>query len=288
MTGSVRPAQPFEPWDAVAVGWSRWWSVFENAAQPVSERLVALAGVAPGHTVLDLATGLGEPALTAARRVGPRGRVLATDMAAAMLRGAAARAEAAGLRNIMFRAMDAERPDLPPDSFDAILCRWGLMFVPGLDEALRRLVTLLKPGGGFAAAAWATREEVPMIQISSAAVAACAPLPEDPPGTLDAFRFAEPERLAAPMRRAGLVEVSWEPLPLTFEFASADAYTQFRRDVTTLDSKLRQHHPPHLVEAAWEAVTQAARDRADADGRLCLVNTALCFTGRRMAPLVAR
>jgi tRNA A58 N-methylase Trm61 len=71
--------------NVAASGWARWWEVWERAAQPVSDRLVELAGITAGHSVLDLATGLGEPAITAARRVGPRGRIIATDCSPDML-----------------------------------------------------------------------------------------------------------------------------------------------------------------------------------------------------------
>src|ERR1019366_10062593 len=66
-------------WDVAAAGWKKWWPVFERAAQHVSDRLVELAGIKAGARVLDVATGNGEPALTAARRAGAGGRVIATD-----------------------------------------------------------------------------------------------------------------------------------------------------------------------------------------------------------------
>src|SRR5260370_33969988 len=72
-------------WDDSADGWKKWWPTFERAAQRVNDRLVELAGARAGNRVLDIATGSGEPALTAARMGGPSGRVVAVDMAAGML-----------------------------------------------------------------------------------------------------------------------------------------------------------------------------------------------------------
>src|SRR5216683_8419490 len=95
-------------WDAAAAGWQKWWPVFEQAAQHVSDRLVELAGVKPGARVLDIATGNGEPAVTAARKVGAAGRVIATDQSAGMLAIARERAAALGLTNIDFHESDAE------------------------------------------------------------------------------------------------------------------------------------------------------------------------------------
>ncbi len=72
-------------WDAAAAGWKKWWPVFERAAQHVSDRLADLAGVKPGSRVLDIATGIGEPAITVAHRAGTSGRVIAIDQSAGML-----------------------------------------------------------------------------------------------------------------------------------------------------------------------------------------------------------
>lgn len=264
-----------------ASGWVRWREVWEGAAQPVSDRLVELAGLAAGHSVLDLATGLGEPALTAAQRVGRDGRVMATDFSPAMLHEAAVRAEAAGLTNIEFRVMDAETPDLDPATFDAILCRWGFMFVPDLEGSLRRLTALLKPGGRLAAATWGPSDEVPVIRTSAAVVTRVAPIPDPPAGALHAFRLSDRSILLGAMEQAGLAEVSCEEVSVAFEFASAEEYTQLRRDMTTLDAQLAERHPPDVVEAAWQAVTEAARAFDDGKGRLRFVNTVLCYSGRR-------
>jgi len=282
---SVDPAEPeIQRWNAAAAGWTRWWTHFERGARPVSERLVELAAVAPGHTVLDVATGLGEPAITAARLVGPRGRVIATDCAPAMLREAARRAESARLSNIAFREMDAGTPNLDDIAFDSVLCRWGFMFVPDLEGSLRRLLALLRPGGHLATAAWGAPDEVPFIQLSASAVAKVAPLPDAAVSPLHPFRLSDRAILIGAMERAGFAEVSREEVDVTFEFASPQEYTRFRRDMTALDAMLAEHHPPEVVEAAWQAVSKAAGAYADKEGRVCFTNTAVCFSGSRFSP----
>src|SRR5579885_2806347 len=134
-------------WDEAAAGWTKWWPTFERAAQVVSDRLIALAGVQPGWRVLDIATGIGEPAVSAARKVGPTGKVLAIDHSTGMLEAARKRAAQLGLTNIEFRHVDAETIALPERDFNAILCRWGLMFIPDLTGALGRMRALLAEGG---------------------------------------------------------------------------------------------------------------------------------------------
>src|SRR2546421_11220844 len=83
-------------WDKSATGWKKWVDEMTATTQPVSDRLVELAGVGPGSRVLDVAAGYGEPALTAARKAGPDGHGGAPDIPAE--RGALRRAAAAPRR----------------------------------------------------------------------------------------------------------------------------------------------------------------------------------------------
>src|SRR5260370_6406082 len=97
---AVFKAQQREQWSNVAQGWRRRWAAFEQGAQPLSDRMMNLAHVAPGQRVLDVATGIGEPAMTAARQVGPSGSVVAIDQAPQMLAVARERMQAAGIRTV--------------------------------------------------------------------------------------------------------------------------------------------------------------------------------------------
>src|SRR4051812_44473267 len=143
--GEIRETQ-HRNWDSAAVGWKEWSEFNENAGRHISERLVALAGVQSGSRVLDVAAGYGEPALTAARRAGPGGRVVGTDISAEMLAFGRERAAAAGLGNVEFTQSDASSLDFPPASFDAAVSRWGIIFEPHAEGAARRIRGFLKRG----------------------------------------------------------------------------------------------------------------------------------------------
>lgn len=158
-------AQQSAQWSAVAQGWRRRWTTFEQGAQPLSDRLMELAHVAPGQRVLDVATGIGEPALTAARRIGPSGSVVAIDQAPQMLAVARERMEAAGVANIAFVEGDAETLVLEPASFDAVVSRWGLLFFQDPLGALAHFRASLISGGWLAAAIWGLPERVPLISL---------------------------------------------------------------------------------------------------------------------------
>jgi ubiquinone/menaquinone biosynthesis C-methylase UbiE len=147
-------------WDSVAHGWEKWWRAIEIGAGKVSRRLIELASIKIGSKVLDISTGIGEPGITAAREVGNTGQVLATDISSEMLSIAKQRAINAGLQNvIVFKQGDTGTIELPNSTFDAALCRFGLMFLPDLDTALLNIYGSLVNGGRLAAAVWASPEE---------------------------------------------------------------------------------------------------------------------------------
>ena len=116
---------------------------------------------------MDIATGIGEPAVTAARKVMPNGKVVAIDISPQMLAIAKIRARSFGLDGIMeFIEGDGEKLDvLGPSTiakkFDAILSRWGLMFFPNLPAALVRIRQMLITNGRLSAAVWSVPSKVP-------------------------------------------------------------------------------------------------------------------------------
>src|SRR5215469_3400655 len=147
-------------WNNAAPGWKQLFVGLDRAAQHESDRLVELARIQWGDRVLDIATGSGEPAITAARKVGPRGLVVATDVSPAMLALARERAASLGIGNVKFVETGAEAIAIEERNFHAAVCRWGLMFVPDLEAAVRRIAELLAPGGSFATAVWSSGTKV--------------------------------------------------------------------------------------------------------------------------------
>ena len=199
-----------QTWNALADAWAKWFDAFEAAAQPVTRKLLELAAVAPGHRVLDIGTGTGEPALSAAAVVGPEGRVVAVDQAGAML--AVARRKAAGLDNIEFIESDVEPLDLR-EPFDALLSRWGLMFLPHRDQVLRKLFGFLKAGGILAASVWDVPPKVPMIALAFGVIASKLSLPPPPAGAPGPFTMADEARVTEELRAAGYSDISFERVP---------------------------------------------------------------------------
>lgn len=140
-------------WDRAVDQYQRFW---RDQLRPAHEAVLAAAALEPGERVVDVACGTGMVTLPAARAVGPRGSVLATDIAQGMVDDTARRAAEWSLTNVAVERRDAE--DLGPHAgFDVALCSLGLMYVPAPAVALAEMARVLRPGGRCVVAVWGER-----------------------------------------------------------------------------------------------------------------------------------
>ncbi len=268
-------------WDTAAPGYMDWGLVLAPQFQPVSERMLELADIQPGQRVLDVATGIGEPAGTAARRVGLSGHVIATDLAPQMLALGRELAAELGLQNIDFREMDAEAPDLPEQSFDIILCRFGLMYLPNPQVALERLHTLLVPGGRLIAAVWGPPQKVPFARWPMEVAIRVLQVPAPPPQMPGPFNLADPHRLEQLLTQAGFTAVHTEPMLLTLEWASVDDYIRFQQAILTGFNTMLAKFPVERQAEIWQAISEAAQQFITPDGTCRTENELILMVGRR-------
>jgi SAM-dependent methyltransferase len=275
-------AEQRENWDALAAGWDSVMATFERSAAPVTDRLLGLGGVRPGLSVLDVGTGLGEPALTAARIVGRTGSVVGIDISPAMVE--VARSRAAGVPNLRYFATDLESIDLPAHSFDVVLSRFSLMFAVDHVALFRSIARLLVPGGTLAAAVWGEPSAVPMMALGYAVLGERLQLPPPPPGLPGPFSMSDPRRLAEELTAAGFVNVSVAEFVVPFRLASAEEYVWFTKAVLPprLRHLLRDRAGSEDDPETWQAVRVAAQRYGSNGGDLSLPSTALCF--RAVAP----
>ena len=115
---------------------------------------IARLNLPQGARVLDVCSGSGASAIPAAQAVGPKGSVLAVDLAKNLLALGRAKAEALGLKNIEFRNGDLLDPALPASHFDAVVCVFGIFFVPDMQAAVRALWRAVRLGGRLAITTW--------------------------------------------------------------------------------------------------------------------------------------
>lgn len=250
-------------WDSAAVGWKEWSEFSESAWGHISERLVELADVRSGSRVLDVAAGYGEPALTAARKVGPDGRIVATDISAEMLAFGRERAAAAGLANVEFRQSDACSLDFAHASFDAAVSRWGIIFEPDAEAAAARIRGFLKPGARMAISSWGEPDQVPFLSIPMRTMMERLDVPPPRRGTPGIFSRPTRFSIGGLLEGAGFSEVAVEQDEVTFEFASPQQFTAYIRAVSAPIRAMIEQYASEGQEEAWDAITQAA---ADAEG----------------------
>src|SRR5215471_18217968 len=117
-------------------------------------RTIDLASLASGSQVLDVCCGAGASALPAAETVGPTGNVIGIDVATQLLELARKKAIQRNLGNIEFEVGDMLSMRFPVASFDAVICVFGIFFVPDMVMAVRELWRRVRPGGKLAVTTW--------------------------------------------------------------------------------------------------------------------------------------
>ena len=237
-----------------------------------------MAGIGESDRVLDVAAGYGEPTLTAARVVGPGGQVVASDISAGMLEFGRERAAAAGLGNIEFLESDAASLDLPVESFDAALSRWGIIFEPDGEGAAARIKGFIKPGGRMAISSWGPPDRVPFLAVPMRTVMQRLGVEPPPPGTPGPLSRPTPEAIGGLLEGGGFSDVDVDELEVDFEWESADAFTQFVKEIAPPVSNLLKPHPEEVQEETWAAVSEAVAEHAD-DGVIRMRNLVLIAAG---------
>ena len=268
-------------YDNAAPGWQKWWKTIETATQEVSKRLVELAEIKPGSKVLDIATGMGEPALTAAKQVGNTGHILAIDISPQMLSFAKERAISLGLQEVVeFKEGDAETIDLPSSTFDAALCRWGLMFLPNPKAGLSNIYGSLVKGGHFATAVWASPEKVPFISVPMNIVLQETNSP--PPRTLGPFSMSDQNNLKKFFEESGFIHTAIERIKVISDFESSDDFAAF-----TIDhggpalQKVLAGETNERKQQIEKAISKGSEKYADSTGKVRFENEAIVIVGRK-------
>ncbi|MGB5558754.1 MAG: class I SAM-dependent methyltransferase [Paracoccaceae bacterium] len=252
---SDQEAAAARQWDQAAAGWNAHSPLIREWLRLATDAMISCANISPGMRVLDVAAGAGDQTLDVATRVGPEGAVLATDFSPAILAYAAANASAAGLRNVDTCVASAERLPLDDASFDAAICRLGLMLMPRPAVALREIRRILKPGARLAALVFSDIGSNPCLAIMMRVAAAHAgATPGDPyrPGSL--VSLGKPGLLAATLGRAGFSHVVTTRMPAPMVLPSLRHYTDFVRDSGAPVVALLAHLSPSARAQAWAEI----------------------------------
>ena len=272
-------AKEEEVWASVAPGWRTHDAFIAKASAPVSQRMLQLAGLAPGKRVLDIAAGTGEPAIPAARMVSPGGSVIATDFVEDMLAVAREKAARAGVNNVEFRRVDGETLDFPGASFDAVTIRFGIMFMPEPDRCLREVHRVLRSGGRVALATWAAPDKNAWASIAAGILSKLANAPPPKPGAPGIFAFGDSNRLAGSLQLAGFRDVKVEPVEVVMaDHNSAHEYFTFLLEIAGPLAVLWSQLTPGQQDEARARISEQITGR---DGRVRMTGVAWVAAGQK-------
>ncbi len=256
-----------EQWQEAAGAWHRWGPRLEAWLGEATEVMLEMAGVGPGSRVLDVAAGAGGQTLVAARRVGPDGYVLATDISPNILEFAAESARQAGLTNVETRVMDGEDlEELEEGSFDAVISRVGLIYFPDQQKALGGMRRALKPGGKIAAIVYSTPESNKFFSIPVSIIRRRAQLPPPLPGQPGPFSLGAPGTLEEVFESAGLMDVRSQILSASLRLPSAAECVRFERESFGALHQMLSGLPESERGAVWEEIEEELRQFEGPDG----------------------
>lgn len=253
-------------WESAAPGWAKWENVLAEGLADVTDTMLDMAGVDVGMRVLDLACGAGSQSLKAADRVGPSGRVVASDISATMLMHVREAAKRRGLSNI--ETLECAAEDLTPAAgvFDAAISRLGLMLFPAPKQALEAVQSVLKPKARIAALVFTTPSANPFMSKPMQILLRHAGKEPPTPGKPGIFALGGPGVLEALLSETGLADIEVRVVRASLRMGSAaealemmqQAFGAYRAVIADLSSEARA--------AAWSEVGECLRQFEDREG----------------------
>lgn len=250
-------------WDAAAPGWDAHSPQIRAWLRTSTDAMISMAGVREGSRVLDVAAGAGDQTLDIAARVGASGAVVATDLSPAIVALAQTRARRAGFGQVQCAVADGEDLQVEAGTFDAAVCRLGLMFFPDPLRGLREMHRALRPGGGVCTVVFAGPQKNPCLTILMATARRHAglpapdpgvPAPPAPPGSL--FSLAHAGRIDALFHEAGFRDVATTAVDAVFRLPSVDDYLAFVRSSASPILQILAGLGKAAAEAAWNDIRE--------------------------------
>jgi SAM-dependent methyltransferase len=215
----------------MAAGWDDRHAYMERSARPVTEWMVDRLQARPGDTVLELAAGTGIVGFTAARTLDGKARLIVSDFSPAMLEAARRDGQELGLEDVEYRVLDAEGLDLPDQSVDGGLCRWGYMLMGDPGQALAETRRVLMPGGRLSCAVFGSPQDNPWAAVPMSVLVDLELVPRPESGQPSILALADTGRLRELFLGAGLGEPELDEVPFSWEFEDYEDYWRFLSDL---------------------------------------------------------
>jgi SAM-dependent methyltransferase len=234
--------------------------------KPATEAMLKMAGVATGHRVLDLACGAGSQTLLAAERVGSQGHVLATDIAETMLRHVRENARASGLTNVTTLVGAAEGLDVEVESFDAAICRLGLMLFVEPAKALAAVHRALRPAGKVAVVVFTTPKTNPFMAQPMQILLRHAGKSPPAPGQPGIFALGAPGVLEQLMLDSGFTAIEQRTLEVPLKVKSSAQALAFLQEAAGAYRAVLSDSSDDVRAAAWAELAEFLKTLDTATG----------------------
>lgn len=245
-----------EQWQAAAEAWYRWSPLLHHWLGNATDKMLEMAGITTGHRVLDVAAGAGEQSIEAARKAGPSGKVLATDISANILEFAQRLAKESGLNNIETKVMDGENLTLADATFDAVISRVGLIYFPDQQKALREMLRVLKPGGKAAAIVYSTPDKNSFFSIPVSIIRRRAKLPPPVPGQPGPFSLGTAGAIEKAFGQAGFSNVASVLVDSPVLLPTAKDCLQFEKESFGALHQMMSSLTDAEKQSTWEEIEQ--------------------------------
>ena len=254
-------------WEAAAGAWHHWGPAIEDWLGTATATMLEDAHLASGMRVLDVAAGAGGQTLAAARRVGPSGHVLATDISPAILEFAAGEAAREGVGTV--ETLEADGEDLSAvqdDSYDAAISRVGLIYFPDQHRALTEICRKLRPGGRLSAVVYSTPDRNGFFAIPVGIIRRIAGLPAPAPGLPGPFSLGAPGVAERAYAAAGLADITVTAVPSPVRLASAAECVRFEQESFGALHQMLSGVDAQGRAAAWSEIEEALSTFDGPDG----------------------
>src|SRR5262245_25986053 len=244
-------------WEDAAPGCARWEAAITPWMEPATQVMLSMASVTTGTRVLDLACGAGSQTLRAAQRVGAQGQVVASDIAETMLQHVRENAHAAGLANVTTLAGAAEDLDVASESFDAVICRLGLMLFVAPARALAAVRRVLRPGGKVAVVVFTTPAANRFMAQPMQILLRHADKTPPAPGQAGIFALGMPGVLDRLLVESGFVDIEQRTVVVPLRLPSAAKALAMMQEAFGAYRAVISHSPEAVRVAAWTEVAEA-------------------------------
>lgn len=255
-----------EQWQSAAEAWYRWSPTLHEWLGKSTETMLEMAGISTGQRVLDIAAGAGEQSITTAKKVGPTGYVLATDISSNILEFAQQMAKQEGLGNIETKVMDGENLSIPDGTFDAVISRVGLIYFPDQQKALKEMLRVLKPGGKVAAIVYSTPDKNKFFSVPVTIIRNRANLPPPLPGQPGPFSLGAEGVIETAFTKAGFINVRSKLVDSPLRLPAAKDCVQFEKESFGALHQMLSGLTDDEKEAVWKEIQQELQQFETKDG----------------------